>query len=139
MPVQLDHIMVPSKNREAAAKRLAELLGVGWAPARIGPFTAVHVNEGLTIDFDEWTEEFPKGHYCFRVTQTEFEVILARLVESGLSYRSLPHGPEDRLINTSLGGQIVYWGEPDGHIWELLTESYARAMVQQSGGAKSAA
>ncbi len=24
------------------------------------------------------------------------------------------------------GGSIVYWNEPDGHQWEMLTISYAR-------------
>ena len=139
MAVHLDHLMIPSRNREAAARRLAEILGVTWAPARIGPFTAVHVNDGLTIDFDEWAGEFPKGHYCFRVTEPEFHVILARLSASGIAYRSLPHGPDDRQVNTSLGSHIVYWGEPDGHVWELLTESYARAAAQGQSNSKSTA
>lgn len=25
------------------------------------------------------------------------------------------------------GGRIAYWNEPDGHQWEVLTVSYARA------------
>jgi hypothetical protein len=29
-------------------------------------------------------------------------------------------------INTAHGGRIVYWNEPDGHVWEVLTVSYAR-------------
>lgn len=139
MTVHLDHLLIPSKNREAAARRLAEILGVTWAPATIGPFTAVHVNDGLTIDFDEWTQDFPKGHYCFRVPESEFRVILARLSASGTSYRSLPHGPDDHQVNTSLGSLIVYWSEPDGHVWELLTESYARSPKQGQGESKSAA
>lgn len=129
MTVHLDHLLIPSRDKEVAASRLAVILGVSWAPARIGPFAAVHVNEGLTIDFDDWTEAFTKGHYCFRVAEAEFEAILGRMVELGIPYRSLPHGPEDHLVNTSLAGRIVYWGEPEGHIWELLTESYARAQA----------
>jgi len=127
MTVHLDHLMIPASNREAAARKLAGILGVPWAPAQVGPFTAVHVNDSLTIDFDEWATEFPKGHYCFRVTEPKFQVILARLVASGIAYRSLPHGPNDGQVNTSLGSRIVYWSEPDGHVWELLTHSYARA------------
>ena len=30
-------------------------------------------------------------------------------------------------INTDYGGSQIYWNEPDGHQWELLTVSYARA------------
>jgi len=32
----------------------------------------------------------------------------------------------DMRINTEHGGRIVYWSEPDGHVWEALTVSYAR-------------
>ncbi|RYF57560.1 MAG: VOC family protein, partial [Comamonadaceae bacterium] len=28
--------------------------------------------------------------------------------------------------DTAHGGRIVYWNEPDGHQWEMLTVSYAR-------------
>ncbi len=126
MTVQLDHLLIPARNKEAAARQLAEILGVRWGPARVGPFSAVHVNDSLTIDFDEWTEDFPKGHYCFRVAEAEFQAILGRLQASGIAYRSLPHGPGDRKVNTSMGGSTVYWSEPGGHVWELLTESYAR-------------
>ena len=41
-------------------------------------------------------------------------------------YRSMPHGPMDLQVNTTHGGRIVYWSEPDGHVWEALTVSYAR-------------
>jgi catechol 2,3-dioxygenase-like lactoylglutathione lyase family enzyme len=127
MTIALDHILIPSRNRNAAAERLATLLGVPWAPAQLGPFTAVYVNDGLTIDFDEWQDDFPKGHYCFRVTETEFDAILRRIIEAGISFRSTPHEPSDNTVNESMGGRIVYWNEPDGHVWEILTRSYARA------------
>ncbi len=32
-------------------------------------------------------------------------------------------------VNTHHGGWIVYWNEPDGHVWEALTVSYARQSV----------
>ena len=55
MTVHLDHLMVPSRNKVASAKLLAELLGVPWSETGVGPFAPVYVNDGLTIDFDEWT------------------------------------------------------------------------------------
>jgi hypothetical protein len=35
-------------------------------------------------------------------------------------------GEPDYKISTRLGGKGVYFMEPDGHTWELLTVSYAR-------------
>jgi hypothetical protein len=126
MAIHLDHLMVPSRNKVAAAKLLAELLGVPWSATGVGPFAPVYLNDGLTLDFDEWSEPFPRIHYCFRVSQEEFEAILSRIEAAGIAYRSDVHGPADRRINTQHGGSIVYWNEPDGHQWEMLTVSYAR-------------
>ncbi|WP_049621663.1 VOC family protein [Frateuria defendens] len=126
MTIQLDHLMVPSRDKFAAAKLLADLFGVAWSEGGIGPFCPVYVNDGLTLDFDQATEPFPPCHYCFRVEEAEFDAILGRIGAAGIRYRSTPLGPADMQINTRHGGRIVYWSEPDGHIWELLTVSYAR-------------
>jgi hypothetical protein len=29
-------------------------------------------------------------------------------------------------INTRLGGRNIYWTDAHGHVWEILTISYAR-------------
>ncbi len=86
----------------------------------------MYVSDELTIDFDQWTGEVPKQHYCFRVTEAEFEVIFARIKTAKVPYRSVPHGPDDFKVNPAFGGRLVYWSEPDGHVWELLTVSYER-------------
>ena len=126
MTIQLDHTIVPSHNRDVSARRLAELLGVACGPAREGPFFAVYVNENLTLDFIETDEEFPIYHFCFRVGDEEFNRILGRIQAAGIKYRSTVRGPVDMQINTSYGGRMIYWNEPDGHQWEILTVSYAR-------------
>ena len=126
MTIELDHLLVPSHDRVASAKLLAGLLGVPWAESGVGPFSPVYVNEGLTLDFDEASEPFSVQHYCFRVGQDAFDAILGRIRDAGIAYRSTPHGPVDHQVNTQNGGSIVYWNEPAGHVWELLTVSYAR-------------
>ena len=127
MTVALDHMLVPSRDKVAAARLLAGLLGVPWSETGVGPFAPVYVSDSLTLDFDEWTEPIPMIHYCFRVTEQEFDAILERIRESGIAYKSSAHGPVDNHVDTAHGGRIVYWNEPDGHQWEMLTISYARA------------
>ena len=129
MSVELDHTIVPSRDRRAAAELLATLLGVPWAESGVGPFCPVYVNDGLTLDFDQVDGPFPVQHYCFRVSEAEFDEILKRIEVQGIEYRSAPHGPADRKVNTRSGGRLVYWNEPDGHVWEALTVSYARQPV----------
>ncbi|MET0916893.1 MAG: VOC family protein [Burkholderiales bacterium] len=126
MTIHLDHTIVPAKNKVASAKLLAELLGVAWAQSGVGPFAPVYVNDGLTLDFIDTDEDFPIYHFCFRVDPVEFDVILGRIKAAGVPYRSTVRGPMDMEVNTQLGGRIVYWNEPEGHQWEMLTVSYAR-------------
>jgi len=92
------------------------------------------VNEGLTLDFDQADSAYPVQHYCFRVSEEEFEAILGRIRGAGIKYRSTVHGPVDMKVDTQHGGSIVYWNEPDGHQWELLTVSYAREPKSQGNG-----
>jgi len=124
--MELDHTIVSAKDQRASAKRLAELLGVRWAESGAGPFSPVYVNAGLTLDFIDDDTEFPVQHFCFRVTEAEFDAIFARLHAAGIRYRSAVRGPEDMKVCTDHGGRMVYWNEPDGHQWEMLTVSYAR-------------
>lgn len=124
MAIELDHFIVPTRNKIASAKLLAELLGVSWSESGIGPFSPVYINNGLTLDFIETDEPFPVHHYCFRVGQTEFNSILERIEGAGIKFRSTVRGPEDMQVGIQFGN--IYWNEPDGHQWEMLTVSYAR-------------
>ena len=126
MTVELDHVIVSARDPEKSATLLSDLLGVRCGPAASGPFFAVYVNEGLTLDFIEAREAFPIEHFCFRVSDSEFDAILGRIQQAGLPYRGRVRGPWDHKVNTSYGGKMIYWNEPEGHQWEMLTVSYAR-------------
>lgn len=123
MAIELDHTIVPARDQVAAAQKLAEILGVPWAARGMGPFSSVHVNPGLTIDFISTDEPFPIHHCCFRVSPAEYEAIFARLRAAGIPYRSTPHGPVDMQTNTTTGEHNLYWNEPEGHWWEMLFRS----------------
>jgi hypothetical protein len=125
--IELDHMIVPVRDRKAAAERLATILDVAWSERGLGPFCPVFVSDGLTLDFDQTDEPFPVLHYCFRVDDAGFDGIIARLRANGIAYRSSAHGAVDTQVSREHGGRIVYWNEPEGHVWEALTVSYARA------------
>ena len=121
---QLDHLIVPSHNRHASAQLLSELLAVPWEPDSMGMFSAVYVNASLTVDFGD-REQFDVHHYCFMVSDEEFDSIHGRLGELGVPFRSSPHGPMDMQVNRE-NGKNLFWFDQDGHNWEILTFSYAR-------------
>jgi catechol 2,3-dioxygenase-like lactoylglutathione lyase family enzyme len=124
MKVELDHTIVPSRDKVAGARLLGQLLGVPWAPSGIGPFAPVYVNDGLTLDFIDTDEAFPVYHFCFRVGPADFAAILERIRAAGIPFRSEVRGPADMQVHAQYGN--IYWNEPDGHQWEMLTASYAR-------------
>lgn len=126
MAIELDHFIVSARDKVAAARLLGELLGVPWAPSGIGPFAPVYLNEGLTLDFIDTDEDFPVEHFCFRVSEAAFDAILGRIRAAGIEYRSSVRGPMDGKVSTDFGGRGVYWNQPEGHQWEMLTVSYAR-------------
>jgi catechol 2,3-dioxygenase-like lactoylglutathione lyase family enzyme len=134
MTIQLDHLIVPSRNRAEGAKFLAELLDVPWAETQ-GSFAPVYVNDALTVDFAD-REQFERHHYCFRVDEARFEAILGRIRARGIAYRSSPRGANDFQINTRLGGKNLYWEDADGHLWEILTVSYARPEASTAAAAR---
>ena len=133
MAILLDHLIVPSHNPVASAQSLADILAVPWEAER-GHFTPVYVNETLTLDFAE-REQFDH-HYCFHVSEAEFDGIFARVRAAGIPYRSTP-GAVDMQLNTRLGGRNFYWNDSDGHNWEVLTVSYARSQPAAAGLASS--
>lgn len=127
MEIHMDHFIVPARDRIAAARNLAHLLGVEWSEvALVGPFSPVYISSGLTLDFADAEEPLTKHHYCFRVSDDAFDSIIERIEAAGIAYRANVHGVVDRKINTQYGGKGIYWNEPDGHQWEMLTVSYAR-------------
>ena len=86
------------------------------------------MNETLTLDFLT-RDQFESHHYCFHVSDEQFDAIFDRIKARGIAYRSTPTGPVDNQINTRGGGKNLYWNDADGHNWEMLTVSYARPAV----------
>jgi hypothetical protein len=64
MSIELDHTIVPARDKSAAAELLATLLDVPRAESTRGTFCPVFVNEGPTLDFDQVDGPFPVQHYC---------------------------------------------------------------------------
>ena len=79
MAIQLDHAIVPSHNRVAAAQSLAGLLGVPWQESQ-GSFSPVYVNEELTLDFAD-RDRFEGHHVCFRVDDATFAALMRSYFE----------------------------------------------------------
>jgi catechol 2,3-dioxygenase-like lactoylglutathione lyase family enzyme len=119
MAITLNHTIVPSRDKVAAARFFAGLFGLN-ADAPHGHFAPVRVNDQLTLLFDQETD-FDSHHFAFHVDDGAFDAILGRIRAAGLRYGSAPWSLEDGKLNDWNGGRGVYFRDPDGHILELMT------------------
>jgi len=119
MSVVLDHTIVPARDKEESARFFARIFGLPYeGPA--GHFAPVRVNDTLTLDFDTDTA-FESHHYAFKISEEEFDQILARIRLEGIPYGSGPSSSEDMKINHREGGRGFYFKDPGGHLLEVLT------------------
>ncbi|GLX01556.1 VOC family protein [Microtetraspora sp. NBRC 16547] len=123
MSVALNHTIVPSRDKRASAEFLAGILGLK-AASQWGPFVPIQTANGVTLDYMD-VDEVQKNHYCFIVTEPEFDVIFARIRERGLDFWADPHHEKPGEINHLYGGRGVYFNDPDGHNMEVITQPYA--------------
>jgi catechol 2,3-dioxygenase-like lactoylglutathione lyase family enzyme len=120
MAVELNHTIVPARDKEESARFYARMFGFAYEGAQ-GHFAPVRIqSQSLTLDFDE-NDSFEPGHYAFKVSEAEFDQIFARIREAGLRYGSGPFSSEDGEINHWNGGRGVYFRDPGGHLLEILT------------------
>ncbi|MGE3303552.1 MAG: VOC family protein [Hyphomonadaceae bacterium] len=123
MAVQLNHTIVHANDAAAAARFMADILGLA-KPKRFGPFLVVETANGVSLDFLETDEEYLQEHYAFLVSEAEFDVIFARIETRGLDYWADPGARRKGQINRNDGGRGVYFHDPAGHFLEIITRPY---------------
>ena len=121
MAIELDHTIVPARDKVASAQFFARIFGLPFDERAVGYFAPVQVNESLTLDFDDDANRFNVHHYAFKVSEAEFDAIFGRIQAEGIPYGSEPHSRDDMKNNRRGGGRGVYFCDPNGHILELLT------------------
>ena len=121
MSIELNHTIVPARDKVASAEFFARILGLAFDKGAVGHFAPVRVNESLTMDFGD-ADAFEVHHYAFKVSEADFDAMFARILAEGIPYGSGPPNPfDDMKINRRDGGRGVYFRDPDGHVLELLT------------------
>jgi hypothetical protein len=123
MSVELNHTIVHATDRDAAAREVAEILGLG-GPASFGPFAVVELDNGASLDFIHDPGDFPSQHYAFLVDEESFERIHQRIRDRGKQWWADPFHRHPGRINTNDGGRGLYWDGPDGHNLEIITRPY---------------
>ena len=121
MAIILNHTIVPARDKVEAAKFFAEIFGLPFDGLK-RHFAPVQVNDALTLDFDDDVQSFEPHHYAFLVSDDEFDAIFGRVQAAGVSYASGPDtGYDGRISHYESGGRRVYFSDPNGHFYELMT------------------
>ncbi len=119
MTVQLNHIIIPSRDKVGSSRFLATILGVN-PPRQVSHFMTVEVANGVTLDYDN-AEEFHPQHCAFLVGDDDFDAIFDRVCAASITYYADPSHAYSSEINTRNGGRGFYFTDPDGHNMEVFT------------------
>jgi catechol 2,3-dioxygenase-like lactoylglutathione lyase family enzyme len=121
MTATLDHMIVFARDRTASAAYLADMLGAP-APTQAGHFTQVLMENGLTVDFMETSDNVAVQHYAFLVSDAQFDAAFERIQARKQRYWADPYRRRPNEINTHESvGRLVYFEDPSGHFLEIRT------------------
>jgi len=124
MTIKLNHTIVHSLDKRAAAEFFAGLFGLP-KPKPFGPFLDVEVANEVTLAFlDADGMEIQMQHYAFLVSEAEFDQIFGRIKQRGLKHWADPGQKQAGEINRHFGGRGVYFQDPSGHLLEIITRPY---------------
>ncbi|MQA12752.1 MAG: VOC family protein [Pseudonocardiaceae bacterium] len=124
MSVELNHTVIAARDKHAAAEFLATILGL-QVGAQYGPFIPVETSNAVALDFvDSDTDQITPQHYAFLVSEQEFDAILARIQQAGITHYAGPGPQQPGQINHNDGGRGTYFEDPNGHYLEILTRPY---------------
>ena len=107
-------------KREGPRHRAAIVPTAGW-------LLVIELSNQVSIDYFETTEAIALQHLAFLVSEADFDVVLGRLRESVPQIWADPARTQPGGINHFGGGRGVYFQDPDGHLFEVLTRSYGDA------------
>ncbi|HSV65511.1 MAG TPA: VOC family protein [Mycobacteriales bacterium] len=124
MAVELNHTIVAARDKLAAAKFLAGILGLEVG-APYGTFLPVQTSNGVTLDFmDYGAGQIAPQHYAFLVSEEEFDAIFGRIEQAGITYYADPGHRAAGQVNHHDGGRGTYFEDPNGHNLEIITRPY---------------
>lgn len=122
MSVELNHIIIPARDKAASAAFIARIFDVP-AGEQWGPFVPVSLSNGVTLDYMD-AGEFHSHHCAFLVSEDAFDAAFRRIRDAGVTFYADPGHQQPGEINHHYGGRGCYFDDPDGHNMEILTQPY---------------
>jgi catechol 2,3-dioxygenase-like lactoylglutathione lyase family enzyme len=124
MAARLNHTIVWCHDQEKSASFLTEILGLR-PPRRFMGFLVVDLANDVSVDYmAAESEPIALQHLAFLVSEEEFDGALARVRERTTEIWADPAKRQPGRINHHFGGRGVYFDDPNGHLFEIITTPY---------------
>jgi catechol 2,3-dioxygenase-like lactoylglutathione lyase family enzyme len=120
MSIEVNHLIVPASDKTSSARFLADVLGIPLGDP-VSHFQPVQVGT-VTLDYDN-ADDFRPMHIAFLVDEATFDAAHQRLLDAGAPTYADPGRVRAGQINHRHGGRGVYFDDPNGHLFELMTEA----------------
>ncbi len=124
MSARLNHTIVWCHDQEKSAAFLTEILGLP-PPRKFMGFLVVELANDVSVDYlAAESEPIALQHLAFLVSEEEFDGALARVRERTSEIWADPAKKQPGRINRHFGGRGVYFDDPNGHLFEIITTPY---------------
>jgi catechol 2,3-dioxygenase-like lactoylglutathione lyase family enzyme len=124
MPAQLNHTIVWCRDKKKSAHFLTEVLGLP-PPRPFMQFLVVDLANDVSVDYyEEKDDAIALQHLAFLIGEDEFDAALERVRQRTQEIWADPAKTQSGRINRHFGGRGVYFEDPDGHLFELITKPY---------------
>ena len=124
MSAKLNHTIVWCHDQEKSATFLTEILGLP-PPRRFMGFLVIDLANDVSVDYlPAESPSIPLPHLAFLVSENEFDGALARVRERTSQIWADPAKKQPGRINHHFGGRGVYFDDPNGHLFEIITTPY---------------
>jgi catechol 2,3-dioxygenase-like lactoylglutathione lyase family enzyme len=123
MTASIDHIAIPARAPERAARFLADLLGIDVTPeGPDGEFMSVRLGGDAMLLFVPASAPIPAYHIALRVAAREFDEVVRRLRATEVPFGNDPDTPTNDRSDDPLGGHgRVYFVDTEGHLFEVCS------------------
>ena len=120
MAITIDHLTLPARDNDASAEFIAAIFDLpyagldkrGWASLPISPsFTLIYVP----------IEPENRIHIAFHLDDVTVGKVVANLKKLGVDYGNDPRDPFNGRDDHPFGGRGVFFHDPNGHFFEVLT------------------
>lgn len=121
MTVAFNHAIIAARDRHVSASFFAGLFGLP-EPVHAVPFSLVLLGGGVHLLFAEpGVEDIQMQHDGFLVDDRTFDEVYERLTADHIEHWADPQARLPGQTNTHHGGRGVYFMDPAGHGFEVLT------------------